>query len=63
MLVLERKINQSIVIQVPPSSTPQDIVVTLCQASPGRGKIGTKANNDIKILRSELLDRKEKPFV
>lgn len=63
MLVLERKVNQSIVIQIPPSNTPQEIVVTLCQASRGRGKIGTKANKDIKIVRDELLDKKEKTFV
>jgi len=50
MLVLTRKINEKIIIS-------NDIVVTLLAIKGGTVRIGIDAPKDVKIIRSEMLDK------
>jgi len=50
MLVLSRKRNESIVIG--------DVVVTVCEIRNGAVRIGIEAPEDAKVMRSELLERR-----
>jgi len=49
MLILSRKINQSIVIG-------DDITLTVVEVSPGKVRIGIDAPQDVPVFRKELLD-------
>jgi carbon storage regulator len=50
MLVLSRKLNESIVIR-------DDVVVTVLDISGGKVRLGVEAPADVKIVRSELLEK------
>lgn len=52
MLVLSRKAKQSIMIE--------DVKVTIVSVSMGRVKIGIEADDCIKILRAEIVDKYDK---
>lgn len=49
MLVLSRKLNESIVIN-------DSIVITVCDIDKDRVRIGIDAPKDIRVFRKELLD-------
>lgn len=49
MLVLSRKLNESIVIN-------DSIVITVCDVDKDKVRIGIEAPKDIKVFRKELLD-------
>ena len=49
MLILSRKINESIVIG-------NDIILTVVEVSHGKVRIGIDAPQDIPVFRKELLD-------
>jgi carbon storage regulator len=55
MLVLTRKVNESLVIG-------GNIVITVNQISPRRVKIGVEAPGSIPIARSEIADRQTARF-
>jgi carbon storage regulator len=55
MLVLTRKVNESIVIG-------GNIVITVNQVSPRRVKLGVEAPVSIPIARSEIADRQTARF-
>jgi carbon storage regulator CsrA len=52
MLILSRKLNESLLISVPGQSVPIEIVVTELNA--GQVKLGVQASRDFKIWRKEL---------
>lgn len=54
MLVLSRKINESIVIGA-------DITVTIVDIRGDKIRLGIEAPNEVRILRSELTQRDPKP--
>ncbi len=54
MLVLSRKKQDSIVID-------NKIHVTIVSCEKGKVKLGIEAPEDVRIMRSELLDREEPP--
>jgi carbon storage regulator len=54
MLVLSRKLNESIVID-------DNIVVTVLSVKGGAVKLGITAPNNVRILRTELMDQTEPP--
>ncbi len=57
MLVLSRKIDERIIIEIPPSDTPRKIeicVTDIRNDSVRRAKLGFDAAKHIKIYRSEL---------
>lgn len=60
MLVLSRKIGESVVITIPPCSTPQEIEVVVLEKNREGGsnmKVGFICENkDINILRKEVTD-------
>jgi len=57
MLVLSRKLGESIKITVPPSSEPRVIEVSITKCCNNSAvKLGFECLKDIKILRSELVD-------
>jgi len=49
MLVLSRKVNESIVLN-------DNIVVTILEVENGRVSLGVEAPREVKIFRSELVD-------
>jgi carbon storage regulator len=53
MLILKRKINESIVID-------DDITLTIFEISRGCVKIGFKAPQEVSIDRKEIYDRKQR---
>lgn len=53
MLILSRKQNESIEIQLPNGDT---IMVTLTQLNSNQARIGIEAPDQVLILRSELID-------
>jgi carbon storage regulator CsrA len=55
MLVLQRKVDEDVVITVPPSTTATTIVVKLVRI-PARDavKLGFLAPTEVRILRAEL---------
>lgn len=54
MLILSRKINESILI-----GKDQDIVITLVESSNGRVRIGIQAPPEVPVLREELRHAKK----
>lgn len=52
MLVLTRKLNESIVIKVPGS----DIIITVVRMEGGQVRLGIDAPRDIPVIRAELLE-------
>lgn len=52
MLVIARKLNETVNIYVP--GRPDPITIMVCGVDNGRAKIGFDAKQDIKILRREL---------
>jgi carbon storage regulator CsrA len=54
MLVLGRKHNESVVIEVPPSEHPVQIQVTIVDIDRGKTRLGFKAARKVLILRKEL---------
>lgn len=60
MLVLGRKVGETLTLTVPPSTESQTIVVCLVEAQDsrfGKGKIGVVASEEVLILRTELLEK------
>lgn len=56
MLVLERKSNQSIIIETPSGDT---ITIHMLDTSRGKAKVGIDAPEEYLILRDELLEADE----
>lgn len=54
MLVLTRKIGESIIIQ---TSTGEEIEIVLLSIKGNQAQIGTEAPSDVTVLREEVLDR------
>lgn len=54
MLILARKRNQSVFIDVPPSSEPRRIEVVCIELKDGRTRLGFVADEDVVIIRDEL---------
>jgi carbon storage regulator len=54
MLVLSRKIGESIVIG-------KDIVVTVCEMHGGRMRLAIEAPRDVLVLRKELVEGRPSP--
>jgi carbon storage regulator len=54
MLVLSRKENESVVLTLP---NGEEILLTVVAIDHGKVRIGFKAPRDVKIFRTELLDR------
>jgi len=54
MLVLTRRVGESILIKLP---TGEQITVTVLEVKGNQIRIGTDAPDDISIVREELLDR------
>ena len=54
MLVLSRKIGQSIVIG-------KDVVVTVCEMHGGRMRLAIEAPRDVLVLRKELVEGRPSP--
>lgn len=57
MLVLSRKVNESIQITVPPSADSQAITVVLTEIRGDKVRIGFDADQSIMIHRDEIQDR------
>lgn len=55
MLVLSRKLLEKIILDVPPSSATQRIVVTVVDIDRGKIRLGIEAPRDVPIYRTELL--------
>ena len=53
-LVLERHVNEEIVVTVPPSSQEQKISVKICKIYQKKVKIGFVAHREIVIHRKEV---------
>lgn len=54
MLVLSRKLDESIIITVPPSDSVQQIRVTILEARGDKTRMGFRAERDIVIHREEI---------
>jgi len=54
MLVLTRKIGESIIIQ---TSTGEEIEVVLLGTKGNQAQIGTEAASDVTVIREELLEQ------
>jgi len=54
MLVLTRKIGESIVIQ---TSTGEEIEIVLLSIKGNQAQIGTEATSDVTVHREEVLER------
>jgi carbon storage regulator len=57
MLVLSRKRDEKIILQI---SENEDIELTVVKIDGNRVRLGIKASNDVRILRNELMTKKEK---
>lgn len=55
VLVLTRKVQEKIIIQLPDG---QQIEVTLVETAHGRARIGFKASKEIGIWRAELVEER-----
>lgn len=57
MLVLDRKILQRILINIPPSTEARQIMIQVVKIqNMERVKVGIEADRDCSILRSELVE-------
>jgi len=56
MLVLTRKIGESIIIK---TSTGEEIEVVVLDTNGKQVRLGTEAASDVTVLREELLERME----
>ena len=56
MLVLTRKIGESLIIQ---TSTGEEIEIVLLSIKGNQAQIGTEAASDVTVLREEVLERVE----
>lgn len=57
MLVLDRKILQKIIIDIPPSTEARQIMIQVVKIrNMERVKVGIEADRDCSILRSELVE-------
>jgi len=54
MLVLTRKIGESLIIQ---TSTGEEIEIVVLNTKGNQVKIGTEAGSDVTVLREEVLQR------
>ncbi len=54
MLVLTRRRGENLILTVPPSNLPRQIVVGVAAIERGRVKIGIQADRDVAIVREEL---------
>jgi carbon storage regulator CsrA len=54
MLVLTRKTNESVVLRVPASTAPTEIVVLLVEVQKTKCRIGFAAPLEVTVARSEL---------
>lgn len=55
MLVLGRKVDEEVYVEVPPSATPTRLKVVLVDIRGEKVRIGFDAPPGVSILRSELL--------
>ncbi len=53
MLVLARRVNESIMLTVPPSDTEIQIRVTVVDRRQGKARIGIQAPPEVRIAREE----------
>ena len=58
MLGLSRKPGESITYIIPPSDRETTVTVTFFACSPARAKVGSDAPREVKIVRTEKLERK-----
>jgi carbon storage regulator len=56
MLVLSRHRDESIIIEVPPSTEPQKIVITVVDVRGDKVRIGCTGNKDVPIHRAEVYE-------
>lgn len=60
MLILARKLNEKVVLEIPASTQPTEVVVCISDIIPRRGggvvRIGFEAPVDILVWRKELKD-------
>lgn len=56
MLVLTRKLSEQIILDIPASKYPRQVVVTQVWIGPNSSRIGIDAPDDVTILRGELLE-------
>lgn len=54
MLVLSRKKNEEIVIEIPPSQISKRVFVTIVRANPGNVRVGISADRDVSVNRGEI---------
>ena len=59
MLVLSRKVDERIVITVPPSDKPTQIIITAVEFRGDKVRIGIDAPSDVLVLRDELEPREQ----
>ena len=59
MLVLERRIDESVVLVVPGSATETRITVMVTETSRSKARIGFNAPPHVRIVRYEVLARAE----
>ena len=55
MLVLARKVNDTLDMIVPPSTKPTKITVIIVEVKQSRTRLGIEAPKEVAIIRSELL--------
>lgn len=60
MLVLSRKKNESVVITVPPSSTPTTITLTTIETRGDKTRTGFDAPKEVTVHRKEVQDAIER---
>lgn len=57
MLVLSRKTNERVVISVPPSAEPTEVVVQVVDIHGGKARLGIQAPKTATIHREEVAQR------
>ena len=61
MLVLSRKLNESIIVDVPPSNQTTRIVIMACKLEPHQVRLGIEAPRSTTVAREELLKPTDAP--
>jgi carbon storage regulator len=56
MLALSRKINERIIVTIPPSSEQRVLTITLLNTRAGRARMGMDADKDVSIHREEVYE-------
>lgn len=59
MLVLSRNAGESLTLEIPPSDKPLTVEILVSRIDSGRVRIGTEAPPEVKVHRTERLNREE----